>query len=133
MTSEHALFDAVRRAAGTALAMFQSRLELASMEFGEAGQRLFVSAMVAIFGVLLSAAAVVMASVWLVLLMWPAYGPSALAMFAGLYLLIGLGLLGWVRGRLRRQAPLLASTVAELRRDAALLRGQSSGGATAER
>ena len=36
----------------------------------------------------------------------------------------GVGLLLWLRARLRADPPLLADTLAELRTDAALLRGE---------
>ncbi len=116
------VFDALRRAAGTLMAMLQSRLELASLELGEAGQRLFLAAALGLFGVLLLGAAVVMASVWLVMLSWPTLGPAALLVCAGAYLLTGLGLLAWVRAHLRKQPALLSATLSELQRDAALLR-----------
>jgi uncharacterized membrane protein YqjE len=47
-------------------------------------------------------------------------GWLALAYFAA-----GAGLLWWLRARLRDSPPLLADTLAELRGDATLLRGES--------
>ena len=88
---------------------------------------MFVSAIAALFGMLLVAGAVVMLSVWLALLLWQPFGPSVLAVFAGVYLLTGWALLAWVLRRMRTQPPLLESTIAELRRDAALLRATPPG------
>lgn len=117
------LFDAFRRAAGTALAMLHSRVELASLELGEAARRLFSAVLVALFAVLLLLAAVVLATVWLVMLLWPTLGASSLALFALLYLVVGVVLLMGVRRRLDEQPALLEATMNELRSDAALMRG----------
>lgn len=117
------LFDAFRRVAGTALAMLHSRVELASLELGEATRRLFVSVLLALFAVLMLLAGLVLATVWLVMLLWPTLGASSLALFALLYLVLGLGLLLGVRRGLDRQPPFLEATMNELRSDAALMRG----------
>lgn len=125
MSAADGVFDALRRAAGTALAMLQSRVELATLELGEAGQRLFSAALMAVFGVLMLIAAVV--TVWVVMLLWDPYGPAVLAAFGVLYLLIAAALWVAVSVKLRNQPPLLAATLDELRRDAAALRPPSGG------
>lgn len=127
MSAADGVFDALRRAAGTALAMLQSRVELATLELGEAGQRLFSAALMAVFGVLMLIAAVVMLTVWVVMLLWDPYGPAVLAAFGVLYLLIAAVLWVAVSVKLRNQPPLLAATLDELRRDAAALRPPSGG------
>lgn len=127
MSAAEGVFEALRRAAGTGLAMLQSRVELATLELGEAGQRLFAAALLAVFGVLMLIAAVVMLTVWVVMLFWDPYGPTVLAIFGLVYLLAAAGLLWAVSVRLRNQPPLLAETIDELRRDAAALRAPTAG------
>ena len=123
MSAESGLFDALRRIAGTTLGMVQSRLELASLELGESGGRLLNSLMIGLLAVLLLAAGLVTLSVWVVMLLWNPLGPAALLLLALIYLLSGTVLLWWTRQHLQSQPPLLESTIAELRRDAAQLRG----------
>ncbi len=126
MSSDPGLFEALRRVAGSAIAMLHSRLELAGLELGETGRRLFATLLVALFAVLLLLAAVLLATGWLVMLMWPAWGAAGLGLFALLYLVLGLALLWWMRRRIDAEPPLLESTMNELRQDAALLRRQST-------
>lgn len=126
MTDNNGFFDALRRAAGTALAMGQSRLELASIELAEAGERLVSALLIGLFGVLLVTAALVSLSIWVGFLLWPALGPLALIILAAVYLLLGVVLLMRMRQRLRTQPPFLAATIFELRRDVSAMRGGTS-------
>jgi uncharacterized membrane protein YqjE len=87
------LFESLRRLSGTAVGMLHSRLSLASLELGAAGERVLVSLLMAVAAALLAGAAVVALSVWLAFALWDRTGP-----------------------------PLLADTLAELQRDAQLLR-----------
>lgn len=121
--SDTGLFVALRRAAGTALAMLHSRVELASLELGEAARRVFAAVLVALFAVLLLLAALVLATVWLVMILWPTLGAASLGLFALLYLGVGAALLWWVRRQIDQQPPLLEATMNELRSDAAQMRG----------
>lgn len=124
MSTDHGLFEALRRVAGSALSMLHSRVELASIELGEAGRRVFTTLLTALFAVLLLLVALVLASVWMVMLLWPVLGAAALGVFALVYLVLGVGLLWWVQLRFDAQPPLFESTMSELRSDAAMLRGQ---------
>lgn len=126
MSSDPGLFDALRRVAGSALTMLHSRVELAGLELGETGRRLFATLLVALFATLLLLVAVLLATGWLVMLMWPTWGAAGLGLFALLYLVLGLALLWWVQRRIEAEPPLLESTMNELRHDAALLRRQPS-------
>jgi uncharacterized membrane protein YqjE len=126
MSAETGLFDALRRVAGTAVSMLQSRIELASLELGEAGRRVFTTVLVAFFAVLLLLSAVVLASVWLVMLLWPVLGATSLGLFALAYAVSGVLMLRWVQRRFDAEPPLLEATLNELRSDASLLRSTSS-------
>lgn len=126
MSADTGLFDALRRATGTAVAMLQSRVELASLELGETSRRVFSTVLVAFFAVLLLLAAVVLVSVWIVMSLWPLLGAASLGFFALLYTVVGVVLLQWVQRRFDAEPPLLDATLNELRSDADLLRRVSS-------
>ena len=94
------LLEAVARVGSSLFGMLQNRLELASIEIGEARERL-------VFTIVASFAAVLG---WIALV----YGAA------------GVGLSMWPRAKLRSDPPLLADTLAELRTDAAMMRGESN-------
>ena len=105
--------------------MLQNRLELASLELGEAGSRLVLTVIASFAALLLLGGAVAALSAWLAVALWGTLGHAVLGWLALAYFAAGAGLLWWLRGRLRNSPPLLADTLAELRVDAALLRGES--------
>lgn len=125
MTASPGLLEALRRVAATALAMGHSRLELASIEAVEAGERLIAALLIGVLGMLMLFAALVSLSVWAAWLLWAPLGPAALLLLSVVYLACGAGLLSWMRSRLRTQPPALAATLAELRRDVVMLRGEA--------
>jgi uncharacterized membrane protein YqjE len=125
MTASPGLYDALRRVAATVLAMGQSRLELATIEAGEAAERLIGAVLIGLSGVLLLIGALGSVSVWAVMLLWGSLGAWAILLLAGLYLVAGTALLLWMRARLRGHPPALAATIAELRRDVVMLRGEA--------
>ena len=120
---EPGLLDALTRMRGSLFGVVQTRLELASIEVGEAGARLVVTLISSFAVVLLLASAMLALSAWVALTLWPTVGNSVLGWIALAYVAVGAGLLMWLRARLRREPPLLAETFNELRHDAALMRG----------
>jgi uncharacterized membrane protein YqjE len=119
------LLDAVARVAGSVFGMLQNRLELASIEIAEAREQLVFTIVASFAAVLLLGGAVVALSAWIAVALWPALGQSVLVWIALAYGLAGAGLLVWLRAKLRGDPPLLAETLAELRTDAALMRGDA--------
>jgi len=119
------LLDAVARVAGSVFGMLQNRLELASIEVGEARERLVFTIVASFAAVLLLGGAVVAVTAWIALALWPTLGHAVLVWIALAYGLAGAGLLIWLRATLRSDPPLLAETMAELRTDAALMRGEA--------
>ena len=119
------LLDALARFGGSVFGMLQNRLELASLELGEAGSRLVLTVIASFAALLLLGGAVAALSAWLAVALWSTLGHAVLGWLALAYFAAGAGLLWWLRGRLRNSPPLLADTLAELRVDAALLRGES--------
>lgn len=120
------LLDALGRIGGDLFGMLQNRLELASIELGEAGARLVLTIVASFAAVLMLGGAVAALSAWLAVALWPTLGHAVLGWLALAYFVAGAGLLWWLRARLRNSPPLLADTLAELRVDAALLRGEGA-------
>jgi uncharacterized membrane protein YqjE len=120
---EPGVIDALGRIAGTLLRTVQTRLELASVELGEARGRLVSTLVTALLAALLFGGSVVALSAWLAVALWDRLGPAVLGWIALGYALIGIGLLLWLRLRMTSEPQLLAHTLTELREDAALLRG----------
>jgi len=114
---EPTLIDAVRRVGASLFATLQHRLELASLEVGEVGTKLVFTLVASIAALGLFGGAVFALSAWIALALWPAYGHAVLGWIALAYALAGVGLLWWLRARLRAYPPLMADTLAELRND----------------
>jgi uncharacterized membrane protein YqjE len=117
------LLDAVSRVGSSLFGMLQNRLELATIELGEARERLVLALVASIAGVLLLLGAVIALTAWAAVALWPALGHAVLGWIALAYGGTGLGLLWWLRARLRSAPPLLGDTLAELQKDALMMRG----------
>ena len=120
---EPGLLEAVARVGSSLFGMLQNRLELASIEIGEAGERLVFAIVASFAAVLLLGGAIVALSAWIAVALWSSLGHAVLIWIALAYGLAGGALLWWLRTRAMREPPLLADTLAELRTDAAMLRG----------
>jgi len=118
------LIDALRRVGASLFATLQHRLELASIEVGEAGGRLVFTLVASIAALGLFGGAVFALSAWVALALWPTLGPAVLGWIALAYALAGGGLVWWLLARLRAYPPLMADTLAELRNDTAFMRGR---------
>ncbi len=126
------LIPSLRRLANTLADIAGSRFELASIELGETLERLLTSLIVAFMAVVLIAASLVAFSALIVFAVDDAHRPVVLAGMGVVYLLVGIGLFGWLRGYLRSWPTFLSATLAELRNDSRALRGETlRGGAAA--
>jgi len=126
MVTDPTLIDALRRVAASLFATLQHRLELASIEVGEAGGRLVFTLVASIAALSLFGGAVFALSAWVALALWPTLGAAVLGWIALAYALAGAGLVWWLLARLRAYPPLMADTLAELRNDTAFMRGRDS-------
>jgi uncharacterized membrane protein YqjE len=120
---EPGLLEALTRLSGSVATGLSNRLELAGLELGDAGRRLVVTLMACVAAVLLLGGAVAVLTAWIALALWSTLGAAALGWIAPAYAVAGASVLAWLRSRARRAPPLLADTLAELRTDAALMRG----------
>lgn len=118
------LLEALQRVAATLFATLQHRLELASIEAGEASGKLVFTLVVSVAALGLFGGAVFALSAWVALALWPTIGHSVLGWIALAYALAGGGVVWWLRARLRAYPPLMADTLAELRNDTAFMRGR---------
>jgi uncharacterized membrane protein YqjE len=117
----------VREVASLAAAALVTRGELAAVELTEARDRAARWLLLAIAGGVLLLAALLTGSMWIVSLFWDTHRSAAAAAVALVYAVLGGGLMWRLVGQLRAAPPLLQSTLAELRHDAAALRGVSRG------
>jgi len=124
---EPGLIEALRRLGSNLFGTVRYRLELASIEAGEAGGRLVFTLVASIAALGLLGGAVFALSAWLAFALWPVLGHAVLGWIALAYALAGGGLLWWLRARMRTYPPLMAETLAELHNDAAFMRGPDPG------
>lgn len=120
------LLEALTRLGSSVFVMLQHRLELASLELGESGGRYVTTIVASFVAMLLFGGAVFALSAWVVFALWGVLGPAVLGLLALVYGLAGAGVLWWLRERQRHAPALLADTLAELRADAAQLRGETA-------
>jgi uncharacterized membrane protein YqjE len=121
--AEPGLLEAVGRVGGSLIGLLQNRLELASLELDEAREKLVLTLVAALAAALLLAGAVIALSAWIGFALWPLLGHAVLGWIALVYALAGIGLITGLRRWLKRAPPLLGDTLAELKRDAALMHG----------
>jgi uncharacterized membrane protein YqjE len=117
-----AILAAAGRAASTLVAMVGTRLELAAVEFQEDARRLLGHVVLSLLAVFLLAAAFMLGALFVILLFWDTYPLQATAGMALLFVAIAASILLKVRAALNAQPPLLADTLAELRKDVDYLR-----------
>ncbi len=122
---EPSFAEALRRVGGSFVATLEHRLELASLEIGEAGGQLVFTLVASIAALVLFGGAVVALSAWVAVLLWPTLGHAVLGWIALAYGLAGIGVLWWLRAKVRAYPPLMADTIAELHQDVALLRNKA--------
>ena len=112
-----ALFAAAGRIASTLVAMVGTRLELAAVEFQEDARRLLGHLVWSLLAVFLAVFALMLATLFVIVLFWDDYRLQAIGALTVLYALGAAGILMKVRAGLNAQPPLLAATLAELRND----------------
>ncbi len=113
------LRDALSRIAATALALVQTRVALASVEFAEERERIKRSLALVVVTAVCASFALLGATLLVVAYFWDTYRFTAIALVALFYLLAAL-LAGWRVAELRRGAPApFAATLAELEKDRA--------------
>jgi uncharacterized membrane protein YqjE len=124
----------LRRLSDAALRLFATRIELASVELGQAQRSLLRWFALALGAGLLLLLAAIAATAAIVIALWDVLGWLGLAIFAIAYAVGALALVARVRRELDASPGVLAATVAELKEDLAQLQrppSPPSPGATA--
>lgn len=110
------------RIAATLVAMAGTRLELAAVEFQEDARRLLGHLAWTLLAVFLAAGALLLAALFVIALFWDTYRLQAVGGMAVLFGAAAAIILMKVRAGMNAEAPLLSSTLAELRNDIDYLR-----------
>jgi uncharacterized membrane protein YqjE len=116
------IFAAAGRIATTLAAMAATRLELAAVEVQEEARRLLGYLAWTLLAACLTAGAVMLAALFVILLFWDTHRLSAVAAMAVVLGSLGALLFLKVRAGLDARPALLAATLAELRNDVDLIR-----------
>ncbi|MBP0621731.1 MULTISPECIES: phage holin family protein [Cupriavidus] len=116
------LLESVRNLLNSLVAMVQTRLELASVEFAEERTRLMKVALLACFGLVFFGIALVTFTALVAILFWNSYGWQALGVLVVVYLLLCAGCLAYARNLVRNAPPMFEATLAEIDKDREILR-----------
>ncbi|HEY1044036.1 MAG TPA: phage holin family protein [Telluria sp.] len=116
------IFESAGRLGATLVAMVQTRVELASVELQEEAQRMLRYLVLSLMALLLGAMTLVLITFFIILLAWDEHPLLATGVLAGLYGFGAFMLVSKVKAEIRNKPPLLASTLAELKKDAECVR-----------
>lgn len=118
------LFASLRGFAATSVALLRTRLELLRIEAREEVGRLTGLLLWGVAAVLLAIVGTAFLAVFLTVLLWESHRLLALGIFAALFLAAAAAALATATRLARRQSQLFAASLAELRRDEAVLRDE---------
>ena len=121
-TTSPGLLGSARRVLVSLIEIGQTRLQLASTEVEEERLRIAELLLYATVALFFLGVGLVLASLLVVLLFWDTHRELVLAGLSGLFLLVGAVLSITWRNKARHKPKLLATTVAELKRDRDALR-----------
>jgi len=116
----------IGRIGSNLLAMLRTRLELAALELQEETQRLFGYLAWGIAAAFFAVVAVLLAILFILVLFWDTH---RLAAVGGMTVLFAAGSVFaalYVKSSLTNRPPILANTLAELRRDAQAIKGEQN-------
>jgi uncharacterized membrane protein YqjE len=116
------LLESVRNLFGSLVAMVQTRLELASVEFAEERSRLMKVGLLACFGLVFFGIALVTFTALIAILFWDTYRWQALVALVVTYLVLSAGCLATARHLVRNAPPMFEATLAEIDKDRETLR-----------
>jgi len=114
----------VGRIGSNLLAMLRTRLELAAIELQEETHRLIGYLAWGVAAAFFAVVAVLLAILFVLVLFWDTHRLLAIGVMTGLFALGSLLAFFKVRGDLVMRPPLMAATLAELRKDAQAIKGE---------
>lgn len=115
----------VGRIGANLLAMVRTRLELAAIELQEDTHRLFGYLAWAVVGAFFGVVAVLLAILFVLAAFWDTHRLLSIGIMIALFAIGSLIAIGRVRAGLNSRPPLLANTLAELRKDVAAIKGEA--------
>lgn len=118
-----ALADTARRLGGTLLSMLQTRIELAAVELEEESQRFLGYLVMALLSLFLFGLAIVMATLFVVIVFWDSYRLQAVGALAVLFAAGGALVALKVKASIQAKPRMMQASVAEFSKDLELLRG----------
>jgi uncharacterized membrane protein YqjE len=116
------LGGAVAQLSASALAMLQTRIELAAVEFAEERERARIMLLLILSTVLFALFALLFASVFIIAYFWDTYRLTAVGAVTGFYLALAIIFMIRLRQRMQRKHSPFAATLSQLEEDAAALR-----------
>lgn len=117
-------FDSLRRLGAAVVALARIKLELLALGWQEEKSRVAQVLVLAIVGALLAGFALLALAITITVLLWDTpHRMLALSLASALLCAAAVAAIWRVATLLRAPSPLLATTVSELRRDEAVLRG----------
>jgi uncharacterized membrane protein YqjE len=119
---------AVRRIGANVLDLARTRLELAAIELQEGAHRLFGYLAWAVAAAVLGLFAVGLVILFVLVLFWDTHRLAAVGGMAVVFILGTLFAVSKLRAGLAKRPPMLPATLAELRKDAAALKGDNLDG-----
>lgn len=117
MAESGGLMESLRRLADTLLAIFQTRLELLSNEIEEERLRIALMLLYGSVALLFFGLAIIMLTVFFVVLFWDSHRMLVLGGFAALYFVAGLLVWNALRRMAREKSKLFSASLAELADD----------------
>lgn len=118
------LLASARRLLDSVLGLLRTRIEIIACEFEEEREHIKALLLFGAIALALISLGVVALTAFVTLWLWATYGLYALAMVGAAFLLLGIGLLLYVRRREHARPSLFATTLFEIARDQDALRGQ---------
>jgi len=115
---------ALARAAGAAIELVRTRVELAAVEFAEQRERAKLTILLGVVAATFFAFAILCASALVVLLFWDTHRVAAIAVVTLVHLAVGAGALWRLKTVQREATPPFGQTLAELDRDRRWIAGE---------
>jgi len=113
---------ALARLTGSLIALLRTRLELATVEFGEERERIKDMLLLAVCAAFLGMFALLFASLFVIAYFWDSNRLAAVGAITVFYVVLAMAVYARMRQRLRDRPTPFAATLSELEQDAASLR-----------
>ncbi|MGZ2743844.1 phage holin family protein [Burkholderia stagnalis] len=124
-TSQSAGQGPLRRFAGSAIGLLQTRLELAGIELAEEKERLMGVLFLGLAAMMLATMALISLTVLVTIAFWDTYRWQSLAVITALYAFAGIACALKARAGVRDAPIMFEATLAELEKDREVFRGKS--------